>query len=146
MTTLFPGLFSSAIHEAIPAEHAPYLEQLRLDALSKIRPAYGRARVTDAALVKVSRYLDWLLRYPVDTCGWALDVLMLTRIPLVYDVAPERPRANHLLMDSFVWRGAPRHLFALPDWSPALHGRANEKPQGARVAALPQLQLFEEAS
>lgn len=146
MTTLFPGLVSPAIHEAVPAAHAPHLEQLRADALSKIRPAYGRARVADAALVKVSRYLDWLLRYPVDTCGWALDVLMLVRIPLVYDVAPERPRANHLLMDSFVWRGAPRHLFALPDWSLALRSRAKEKPQGARVAALPQLPLFEDAA
>lgn len=138
MTALFPV--------AIPATHAPYLEQLRADALSKIDRAYARAHVTDAALVQVSRYLDWLLRYPVDTCGWALDALMLARIPLVYNVESERPRANHLLLETFVWRSAPRHLFALPDWSPALRGSAREKPLGARVAALPQLQLFEEAS
>lgn len=142
MTTLF----SEAIPSAVLEVHGPCLEQLRFDALSKIGVAYGRARVTDAALVKVSRYLDWLLRYRADTCGWLLDVLLLARIPLVYQVGAERPRANHQPLESFSWRGAPRHLVALPDWSPALRSSAREKPLGARVAALPQLQLFEEAS
>lgn len=137
--TLFPS-------EPIPEAHAPHLGQLRADAEAKIRQAYGRARVTDAALVKVSRYLDWLLRYPADTCGWALDVIMLARIPLVYDVEPERPKANHLLLETFTYRGTLRHLVARPDWSLTLRSRAQEKPAGARLAALPQMQLFEEAS
>lgn len=149
--------FEPELPTIIPPEQAPYLADLRADAFKKLKRSRLKHELTDRHLVVVSRYLDWLLSPPPnggqqpamgDTPCWPLDVMVLLRIPLHYGVAAGHdslPKTNHLHLLTSTAPGRVGLPFVVPDWSPTLRQKAQEKPPSARLAVLPgawQLQQF----
>ena len=133
--------FEPELPTVIPPEQACCLEQLRADAVKKLKRSRLKHDLTDRHLVLVSRYLDWLLGYPAgDVPCWPIDVLQLLRIPLHYGIAAGHdslPKANHLHVLTSTAPGRVGLLFIVPDWSPTLRQKAQEKPPSARLAVLP---------
>lgn len=116
------------------------LTLLRQDAFAKVSKKYQRALFTDAALVKISDFLNTLFRYPEDSCGWMMEVITLARTPLCYLSIPAhhgQPAVTRLWLGKALYRGQATRLYALPDWSPTLRQKAQEKPPSARLAVLP---------
>lgn len=110
------------------------LTLLRQDAFAKVSKKYQRALFTDAALVKISDFLNTLFRYPEDSCGWMMEVITLARTPLCYLSIPAhhgQPAVTRLWLGRAEYQQHAVHLYALPDWSPLLREKAYPKPPGA---------------
>ena len=125
--------FEPELPTVIPPEQACCLEQLRADAVKKLKRSRLKHDLTDRHLVVVSRYLDWLLGYPAgDAPCWPIDAMMLLRIRCttgsLRGMTP-CPRPTTCTCSPAPPRAASGCCSSSPTGHPTLRQKAQEKPR-----------------